>query len=191
MTWGWTHTAVTHFVTIICHENKILQLLVANEHCCNFLSITSNAVKRLMLYSGNCLIFVTLFLLLRLQHSPTPCAAIKMWFKVLYLVWAAIVEAEIADGGDLGVQDLLLSLQLLLHLSGLGEGLGHRLMVVQVGCGGQRRQQVCWNRVGDRQRDTGRGTSNQFGFTLVLKVWMWFKSSVFLYVVCLKIKIRE
>lgn len=56
---------------------------------------------------------------------------------VIYLVRASIVEAEVADGGDLGVQDLLLSLQLLLHLPGLGEGLGHRLVVVQVGCRGQ------------------------------------------------------
>lgn len=57
---------------------------------------------------------------------------------VLYLVRASIVQAQIADGGDLGVQDLLFSLQLLLHLPGLGEGLGHRLVVVQIGGGGQR-----------------------------------------------------
>lgn len=57
-------------------------------------------------------------------------------FKVVYLVRASVVEAEVADGGHLGVQDLLLPLQLLLHLPGLGEGLGHRLMVVQVGCRG-------------------------------------------------------
>lgn len=55
-----------------------------------------------------------------------------------YLVGASIVEAQIADGGDLGVQDLLFSLQLLLHLPGLGEGLGDCLVVVQVSGGGQR-----------------------------------------------------
>lgn len=66
-----------------------------------------------------------------------------------HLVGASIVEAEITDCGDLGIQDLLLSLQLLLHLTGLGEGLGHRLVVIQVSGGGQRRQQVCWNTVGD------------------------------------------
>lgn len=64
---------------------------------------------------------------------------------MLYLVRASVVEAKVADGGHLGVQHLLLSLQLLLHLTGLGEGLGHGLVVVQVGSGGQRGQQVCWD----------------------------------------------
>lgn len=59
-----------------------------------------------------------------------------MEVKALYLVRASVVEAEVADSGHLGVQDLLLSLQLLLHLPGLGEGLGHGLVVVQVGCRG-------------------------------------------------------
>lgn len=49
------------------------------------------------------------------------------------LVRAAVVEAQVADGCHLGVQDLLLSFQLLLHLPRLGEGLGHRLVVVHVG----------------------------------------------------------
>lgn len=49
-----------------------------------------------------------------------------------YLIRASVVEAEVADCGHLGVQDLLLSFQLLLHLPGLGEGLGHGLVVVQI-----------------------------------------------------------
>lgn len=70
---------------------------------------------------------------------------VRACIDALYLVWASIVEAQIADGGDLGVQDLLFSLQLLLHLAGLGEGLGHRLVVVQISGGGQRWQHICWN----------------------------------------------
>lgn len=77
-----------------------------------------------------------------------------MQFEVLYLVWAAVVEAEVADGCHLGIQHLLLSLQLLLHLPSLGEGLGHRLVVVQVGCRRQRRQQVCWGAKTARDGDT-------------------------------------
>lgn len=52
---------------------------------------------------------------------------------MFYLIGPSIVEAEVADCGHLSVQDLLLSFQLLLHLPGLGEGLGHCLMVVQIG----------------------------------------------------------
>ncbi|TNN42990.1 hypothetical protein EYF80_046811 [Liparis tanakae] len=56
-------------------------------------------------------------------------------FKVSYLVRASVVEAQVADGGHLGVQHLLLSLQLLLHLPRLGEGLGHGLVVAQTKAG--------------------------------------------------------
>lgn len=61
----------------------------------------------------------------------------------MHLVRATVVQAEVADGGQFGVQGLLLALQLLLHVPGFGEGLAHRLVVVQVGVGGERRQQVC------------------------------------------------
>ena len=59
-----------------------------------------------------------------------------------HLVGASVVEAEVVDGGHLGVQHLLLSLQLLLHLTRLGKRLGHRLVVVQVAPGGQGGQEV-------------------------------------------------
>lgn len=61
------------------------------------------------------------------------------------LLRASVVEGEAVNRCHLGVQDLLLSLQLLLHLPCLLEGLAHGLVVVQVASGSDGRQQVCRN----------------------------------------------